>query len=179
MKWLVTLGCVTAAMLASASPAAADASRSMTFSGSCSFHALVRFQPPLTNTPQQGRGSATGPGTCDGTLTDRRGHTTQLSGEPAQWVAADSGLVSCNEESATGGGYIAIDGQKLRFRLTETRASGAAELHLDGAAGGSADGSATLSPEEDPVQIAQECAGSGLTQALVDLDIETTPTISG
>jgi hypothetical protein len=179
MKRLATLGCVTATILASAPTAAADGSKASTFSGSCSFHALVRFQPPLTNTPQQGQGSATGPGTCDGTLTDKRGRTRQLSGEPAEWVAADSGLVSCSEESATGGGYIAIAGRKLRFRLTETRASGAAELHLDGSAGGSADGTATLSSQEDPVQIAQACAGSGLAQALVDIQIQTTPSISG
>lgn len=178
MKLAAALVCATAVLLAAATTAGAD-EKASTFSGSCAFHALVRFQPALTNTPQQGAGSATGSGTCDGALTDSRGRTQQLSGAKAGYVAADSGLVSCNEESATGGGYFTIAGHRLRFRLTETRASGAASLHFDGAGGGSADGTATISQQEDIGKILQACAGAGLSQAHVDIQVSTTPAISG
>ena len=40
-------------------------------------------------------------------------------------------------------------------------------------------GQANISPSADPVAIAQACAGAGLTEAPVDIQVSTTPSISG
>jgi hypothetical protein len=46
-------------------------------------------------------------------------------------------------------------------------------------AGGSAAGEARISDQEDPLDIAQKCSGEGLRQVRVDIDLATTPAISG
>jgi hypothetical protein len=67
----------------------------------------------------------------------------------------------------------------LRFALSETRVGGIAALSLAGARGGSATGVASVSTEANPVQIAEACAGAGLHEAPLDINIQTTPTMSG
>jgi hypothetical protein len=67
-------------------------------------------------------------------------------------------------------------GLSLRRRW---RATGAAALHLDGARGGSAEGTAAVSQDENPAEIALACAGSGLRGAKLDIDLQTSPSISG
>jgi hypothetical protein len=151
----------------------------ITFSGSCALAGTVSFDPPLSSAPQEGSAFATALGSCTGTLAGRRGRTRTLDGARARYVAWNRGLTSCGQGSATGGGYLVLRGRKLRFRLTETRITGAAALHLDGARGGSAEGTATIAQEEDPAEIAQRCATTGLRSARVDIRLQTSPAISG
>ena len=125
----------------------------------------VRFDPPLTRVPRTGRGFALAEGTCNG--------------RPARYVAWNEGTVSCSEGAAAGGGSLVIRRRRLRFRLTETRVTGAATLRLEGVRGGSAVGTANISAQENPAEIAVKCAGPGLSRAAVDINISTTPSISG
>jgi hypothetical protein len=67
----------------------------------------------------------------------------------------------------------------LRFALSETRAGGTAELSLTGARGGSATGVANINTKANPVQIIEACGGPGLREAPVDINLRTTPAISG
>lgn len=54
-----------------------------------------------------------------------------------------------------------------------------APVVLQGRAGGSATGTAHVAADENPVDIAQKCSGSGLRMAHIELDLATTPAISG
>jgi hypothetical protein len=155
----------------------ADGAR--TFSGTCQLTGTVTFSPPLKTTPGTGEDFATESGTCSGTLTDRSGHSQQLSNASVGYVAWDQGLASCEAGSASGGGVLFLPGGPIRFLLNEQRATGGSLLQLTGVRGGSASGTANISPSANPVTIATECAGSGLASAPVDIDIATTPSISG
>ena len=145
--------------------AAASGHRHTTFEGSCSFSGVLRQDPPVTNLPQPGEATARAVGECSGT--------------PARYFARAHGDISCGGGTATGRGFIRIGRRKLRFLFSEVRGPGAAAVRLEGARGGSAAGEATISPEEDPVQIAQQCSGPGLRSVRIDINIATTPSLSG
>lgn len=128
------------------------------FPAQCHLEGTVTFSPPLTGSLARGSGFARARGTCDG--------------RPATYVAWNSGLVSCSEGVARGGGYLRLrHRRKLRFRLTEHRAVAAAALQLRGARGGRAIGVAAASADADPVAIAQACLGPGLRSSTVEIDL--------
>jgi hypothetical protein len=160
------------------SAVAGQGGRASTFEGSCQFAGTVRFQPPLTEEAQPARGSARASGPCTGTFTDRRGRTHELDGDPVTYMAANRGSMSCGGGVAEGRGYLSFGRRRLRFELTEVREAGGAELFIEGARGGVAQGVATVSKEEDPVEIAQKCMGPGLPGARIVIDLAT-PGISG
>jgi hypothetical protein len=166
-------------LLAAAPAADGKGAKASTFSGDCHFEGMVRFTPPITNEPQPARGSARAAGPCKGTFTDRRGRTHELDGDRVTYVASNSADdMSCGGGVAEGGGYLRYLGHKLNFALTETRATGVALLELRGAGGGDATGEARISEDEDPVEIAQKCAGPGLDRAGLVIDLQS-PGISG
>ena len=177
MKRITTL--IALSLMAVAPAAEGDGRTASTFSGSCHFEGVVRFSPPLTNNPQPARGSARAAGPCTGTFTDRRGRSHELDGERVSYFAANSGDMSCGGGTAEGGGYLRYRGHKLRFGLTETRFTGFAELHLEGAKSGSAEALAHVSEDEDPGEIAQKCLGPGLDRARLVIDLLPTSGISG
>jgi hypothetical protein len=144
-----------------------------TFEGSCHFAGTVSFEPPLTDEAQPARGSARAGGPCTGTFTDRRGRSHELDGDRVTYVAANRGSMSCGGGVAEGGGYLGFGSRRLRFTLTEVRGTGAAELFIEGARGGVAQGVASVSQEEDPAEIAQKCLGSGLPGARIVIDLAT------
>ena len=166
-------------MALGAAPAQAHKRGRASFQGSCSFHATVRFVPPLGALPQQGTDYARGSGPCSGTFTDRRGRRHRLDGATVGYVATDSGPSSCAEGLAEGGGYLRYRHTKLRYRLSEAREGAVATLRFEGRRGGSAAGDARVSPDADPSQVVQSCLGSGLSAAEVDIDFATTPSIKG
>jgi hypothetical protein len=150
-----------------------------TFSGQCHFEGVVRFSPPITTQPQPARGSAHAAGPCSGIFIDRRGRSHELDGDRVTYVAANRGeAMSCGGGTAEGGGYLRYRGSTLRFTLTEARGPGAALLVLKGARGGEATGEASVSQEEDPMQIAERCMGAGLRSVRIAIDLQS-PGISG
>jgi hypothetical protein len=56
---------------------------------------------------------------------------------------------------------------------------GVGAIRLDGAGGGAAAGAATVSEDEDPLEIVRKCGGPGLRQVGIDIELATTPAISG
>jgi hypothetical protein len=53
-----------------------------------------------------------------------------------------------------------------------------AHLSLRGRRGGGANATANVSQEEDPIEIAQKCAGPGLDEVRIAVELDT-PGISG
>jgi hypothetical protein len=154
--------------------------RANTFSGSCTFSGAVVFKPPLTNEPQPVRQRVRAPGTCSGEFIDRRGRTHQLSDAPVVFSESSHGdNASCAAGTATGRGALRFRHGRIRFAFSETRTGSAALVSLTGAASGTAQGVANVSPSKDPVAIAQQCAGPGLKRVTVDGQLATTPSISG
>jgi hypothetical protein len=150
-----------------------------TFEGSCQFSGELRQRPPLTNTPQPGEGVARAYGTCSGTLTDDDGDAQRLESDRARYFASAQGTLSCAGGSAAGSGFIQVSEARLHFGFSEVRGPGAAAIRLDGASGGSAAGEARVSDEEHPLEIAEKCSAQGLRRVQIDLDIATTPAITG
>jgi hypothetical protein len=149
------------------------------FEGSCQFAGTVRFRPPLTNAPQDGRVYATATGNCTGTLTDPRGHVRSLNSEPVRAVAQSSGLESCGAGRGSGSGYLEFRGARLQFTYSEVRAGPVLTLNADGARSGSATAEGNVSPQANPVAILQACSSTGLSHAPIDVRLLTTPSISG
>jgi hypothetical protein len=156
-----------ALVLALAAMAGDDAQRKSadTFQGTCQFSGILRQDPPLKNTPGLGRAAAFAAGTC--------------SGARASYFAQAEGTTSCAGGTAAGAGVIRIRGDRIAFRFSEVRGPGAGAIRLEGARGGSAIGAARVSEDEDPARIAEECGGSGLRQVRIEIDLTTTPAISG
>ena len=170
------------AALAAAWPAGAapKARGALTFSGTCHFSGQVVFQPPLTATPQTIRQRVRLPGTCSGTLVDRRGRTHQLSDAPVTFVERSRGdNASCAGGTATGRGALRFRRGRIRFAFSETRTGGAAVASAQGTRGGSAHGAASVSQSEDPVAIAQKCGSSGLDRVALDGELSAPDGISG
>jgi hypothetical protein len=170
---------IALSLLAAAPAAGGHGSKANTFSGSCHFEGVVQFTPPLTNSERPTRGFARAAGPCEGTFTDRRGGTHTLDGDRMTYVASNRGSMSCAlGQGATGDGYLGYRGRKLRFELTENRVGAVAQLTLRGRKGGGGNGTANVSQDEDPAEIAQKCMGSGLEQVRIEGNLET-PGISG
>ena len=170
---------LTILLCAVATALAAGSARTETFQGTCHMTGLLTQSPPITNTPQEGRASARVRGTCSGTLTDSRGRTHELSDAPARYAAGAGGTMSCGGGTAEGQGYLQIGVRRIRFLFSEVRGPGVAAESQQGRAAGSATGTGHVAADENPVDIAQKCSGSGLRTAHLDLDLATTPSISG
>jgi len=151
----------------------------LTFEGTCELSGLLRQSPPITNVPQPGSASARARGTCSGTLTGSRGVVRELDAARSTYFARASGSVSCGGGSATGSGVLRVGGRKIQFKFSEVRGPGTAAVQLKGRNGGSAAGTANVSADEDPAEIAQKCGGEGLSSAHIDIKLATTPAISG
>jgi len=144
---------------------------------------VILHEPPLTNdaAPTQVRGSFSG--TCSGELTNRRGRTRQLDDAKGAYRARPAGELSCLGGTAIGNGRL-IFGRRIfghrkviEVSLTERRTPGVAEVTLEGAAGGSASVTGTVSPM-GLVDAGERCSGSGLRRLRGDGRI-TSPGISG
>jgi hypothetical protein len=154
--------------------------RAKTFSGSCKFSGTAVFDPPLTNTVQAGSQRVQAKGTCSGTFTARNGQAHQLNDAPVRWQTTEYTTgASCTAGSDSGHGKISFRNGTIRFTISETSGPGVAAFTLKGAKGGSAAGQANISPSADPVAITEACAGAGLTEAPVDIQVSTTPSMSG
>lgn len=173
------LALLTAVPLASARSDNRDAD---VFSGSCHFSGTQAFHPPLRDDFQFVHNFASADGSCDGTFTNQRGRSRTLSTEPVRWYVAASGQISCGGpapgEANTGIGFMQFGRERLYFNL-QGRGFASGTLTLEGFRQGSAVGQGSLSPEEDPVDVTNKCTTDGLHQVGVNVDIATTPSISG
>lgn len=160
--------------------ARALAAPASTFSGSCQLTGSVSFQPALTNSPRSVRQYARASGACSGTFTDRSGRTHQLSSAPATYQASEQASgATCGGGTDSGTGVLGFPYGSVSFSISEVRAGPAVTARAQGADGGSAAGQGNVSPSESPVTVLQACAGSGLSQAPIDIRLSTTPSISG
>jgi hypothetical protein len=159
---------------------AAASESANTFSGSCKASGPASFDPPLTNTPQPFTQRVRATGTCSGTFTGRDGRAHQLNDAPVSWQTTEySPDASCSAETASGSGTITFQYGTIRFTISEADIGPFVAFTLRGAHGGSAAGEANISPSADPVAITQACAGAGLTEVPIDIQVATTPSISG
>jgi hypothetical protein len=179
MRRTIAALALAAGALAAAPPATAGDGGDQTLEGSCHFSGELRQRPPLTNVPAPGAAVAVATGACSGTLTNENGRAERLDAARARYAAAARGTTSCGGGTATGAGVIEVAGERLRFRFTEVRGPGAGAVGLDGAGGGSAGGIAAVSADEDPVAIAQACGGDGLRRVRIEIDVATTPALTG
>jgi hypothetical protein len=148
-----------------------------TFSGSCSFHGTLAFSPPMTGTPQPLLMSATGEGTCSGSLT-ADGRTRTLQDEPVSARQSSFGTTSCEASYQEGGGYLQLAGRRIDFDFLEPRGP-LGTATWTGAKGGSAAVFARFSQDEDLTQLFANCSGPGVKSVRFDADVQTTPSISG
>ena len=131
--------------------------RTSSFSGSCQMSGTVRFQPAMTNQPQQGSVTATLSGLCNG--------------EAARAVVHSQGTESCAAGQGTGAGTLYIGRRRLRFTYDEVRTGPSLILHVKGAMSGDGIAQGNVSPSADPVPILQACGAAGLTEAPIDARI--------
>src|SRR3954452_3124268 len=157
---------------------ARDAGKANTFSGSCQMSGTVRFEPAMTNQPQDGRVYATAKGPCSGTLTDSKGTAHSLDGYTARAVAESHGTESCGAGQGSGTGTLVFGSRQVRFAYDEVRTGPSLVLHVRGARSGDGLAQGNVSPSADPVATLQACGAGGLTQAPIDLRLAT-PGITG
>lgn len=151
-----------------------------TFSGSCKLSGTAAFDPPLTNTQQPGAQQVQATGTCSGTFTGRDGRPRPLNKAPVDWQTTEyTPGASCTLGSLSGAGKVTFQYGTIRFTISENTVGPIAAFTLKGTQGGSAAGQANISPTADPVALTQACAGAGFTEAPVDIQATTTPSISG
>ena len=146
------------------------------FRGSCEFPATVRFDPPLTGSTQQVHTVAHGKGTCTGTWRTSSGRTYQLNGAPVVYHAEADGQQSCSASEGTKGpGFLRWGMHRLNFTFYESRVGVYTPIRLEGRRGGSFEGRADPSEEQDPAELLEKCASSGLDQARVVIRGSTEP----
>ena len=151
-----------------------------TFRGSCEFPATVRFDPPLTGSTQQVHATAHGRGTCTGTWVTASGRRRTLDGAPVVYHAEADGRQSCSgSEGTSGPGYLRWGRRKISFTFFEMRVGVYTPIRLEGKRGGVFEGRADPNEEQDPVELLEKCASSGLDEALVVIRGSTAPRISG
>ena len=164
---------LSSGLLAGQTAPTAPASAAPSFAGSCQFSGTVTFTPPLTTTPAPGTGAAHATGQCTGTLTDGSGHAHHLDAVPAGYQASDAAAnMDCEGGVATGAGTLTVASQRLGFALTETRAGAVSALQIQGRTW-SARGAASPGPQANPVLLAAQCAGSGITSVPIDITLNS------
>jgi hypothetical protein len=159
---------------------AAARERANTFDGSCKVSGTSVFDPPLTNTAQAGTQRVEATGTCSGMFTGRHGRVRQLNNAPVSWQTTEyTSGASCTAGTLSGSGKVTFQYGTISFTISENTVGPVAVFTLTGAQGGSAAGQANISPSADPVALTEACAGAGIAEAPVDIQMSTTPSISG
>ena len=166
--------------LPAAGPAAAAGPGYDTFEGSCEIPATVRFDPPLTGSTQLVHTTANGRGTCTGTWTTASGRRRTLNAAAVAYHAEADGRQSCSgSEGTSGPGFLRWGKRKISFTFFETRVGVYTPIRLEGRRGGVFEGRADPSEDQDPAELIQKCASSGLDEARVVIRGSTVPRISG
>ena len=176
---LILIAAITAVGLVAPAPAAAR-HRSDTFKGSCEIPAVVRFDPPLTGSTQQVHTVARGKGPCTGTWTTSNGRRYTLNAATVVYQAEANGQQSCSgSEGTRGPGYLRYRKRMISFTFSEERVGVYTPIRLEGRGGGAFEGRADPSEDQDPAELFQKCASSGLDRARVVIRGSTVPSITG
>jgi polyvinyl alcohol dehydrogenase (cytochrome) len=144
-----------------------------TFSGTCQLSGEVRFDPPVTNAPQDGDVAGTLSGTCSGTLSDAAGNSRSLDGRAVRSWVRSHGTESCDIGQGQGRGALIFGSRRVRFTYDEVRTGPNLVLHVAGAKSGDGLAQGNVSPSADPAPILQACGADGLKSAPVDARIAT------
>lgn len=177
----VTTGALAALLLAAVPAAsAAPPDRVETFTGSCRSQAVVNMDPPMTGELRETQVDiASQWATCTGRV-EAGGHVYNVVEAPTVGELHGSGPSSCQFSATQGWGRFTIANRwRIDFTYDEPRLGPVGLLPYTGVAGGSALDVASLSSEEDSADIVQRCGAEGVPSVLVDVKIETTPSISG
>lgn len=177
----LTAGAVAAVLLAVAPGAgAAPPDRIETFTGTCQSQAVVNMDPPMSGELRETQVDiASRWAKCTGTI-DADGHVFNVVDAPTVGELHGSGPSSCELSATQGWGRFTIANRwRIDFTYVEPRLGPVGLLRYSGIAGGSAIDVARLSDEEDSADIVQRCSGEGVPSVVVDVSIETTPSISG
>jgi hypothetical protein len=182
MRARLTAGAALAALLALA-PAAATAAPPKgieTFTGHCESQAVVNMDPPMSGDVRETQVDiASRWAKCSGSV-ETGGHVYRFVDAPTVGELHGSGPSSCELSATQGWGRFTIANRwRIDFTYVEPRLGPVGLLPYSGIAGGSALDVASLSSEEDSVDIIQRCGAEGVPSVLVDVSIETTPSISG
>jgi hypothetical protein len=168
--WLVT-GIIALLLASLASPAGAK-DKLNSFAGSCSFEATAHFSPPVTNTIQPLHVWGDGPGRCSGTL---NGQT--VSAVPAtiynEWRKVAG---SCQHAETTRPGHGAItfaDGTAVSYSVEFYFPSPVGTFSFRGERSGTATGVGNLLPPRTSPDVAEKCAGEGLSEQPIDIALTT------
>jgi hypothetical protein len=168
-----------AAVLIISAAVFAPAAHASSFDGSCDFSGTVRFDPPMTTSPQPVAQSADAQGACTGTVVDRRG-SHKLNAAPATYRARSSGdAVSCAFGVANGEGVLTLRRSRVRFTMTEYRGGATPLIHLQGRRSGEAWMQVTPSQDSDPVAAVEACNAGGLSSFALDAHMQTVGAMSG
>ena len=150
------------------------------FDGSCDFTGAVKFDPPMTTTPQHVAQHADAPGTCSGTFVDRFGGTHKLDNAPARYRADSAGdNVSCAFGLASGSGELVFPDGEIAFAMNEYRLTATPMIRLTGSAGGGAWMPVTPAPSSDPAAAVEACNGAGLSEFDLTAHLQTDSTMRG
>jgi hypothetical protein len=181
MRARLTSGALLA--LLALTPGAAGAAprhRIETFTGHCESQAVVRMNPPMSSEVRDTRVDiASRWAKCSGTV-KTRGRVHRFVDAPTVGELHGTGPSSCELSATQGFGRFTIAKRwRIDFTYVEPRLGPVGLLPYRGIAGGSALDVASLSSEEDSVDIVQRCGAEGVPSVLVDVSIQTTPSISG
>lgn len=140
------------------------------FTGTCELGGILRQNPPLTTEIASGTARVRATGTCSGHLTDRSGRVHRLDRGQVRYRARAGGELSCAGGTADGAGSLIFgSGRRINFDFSELRGPGIGAITLAGRASGSATGVASVSAQENPVDILNGCGGTGIRQVVIDL----------
>ena len=175
---VIAAAAVMALMCAQLAPAAA-AKKPSSFAGTCTFQGTVTFSPPATNTPQPLDTWYDATGSCSGELNGRA-----VTAAPVTWRSGVHGVDgSCRRANTTrpGRGTITFsDGTTIPFTFEFTYVATEGTWRITGHRSGSATAHASFLTDRTSPTVAEQCAGEGVTEIPMDLQLATTsPLVSG
>ncbi|TMM04030.1 MAG: hypothetical protein E6G10_06180 [Actinobacteria bacterium] len=142
------------------------------FEGSCSLQGTVRFSPPATNAQQSLSVVYDATGACSGTLNGRTISNAPVTVHDS--VRQVDGSCMRADTTKPGRGSITFaDGTTIRFSFEFHFVAAAGTLSYNGQQSGTAHGTGSFATPRTPPDIAQQCAGAGVSETPLDISLVT------